>query len=100
MSNRSRAKGLRGERDVADLFVAAGWATRGLEASGDWLAFRDGRTLAVECKRYAARARFPEWLAQAKAEAPPGVPPLLVTRADRGEWTASLPLSDLLALLG
>lgn len=108
MSAASRRKGLTGEREAADLFTAAGWEVRGLESSGDWLAFGPWPvpkayrrvTLHVEVKRYAARARFPEWLAQAAAEAPPGVPPLLVTRADRGEWVACLPLADLLEIIG
>src|SRR5215469_15516021 len=38
MSSASRAKGLRGEREVADAFERAGWTVRGYESGGDWLA--------------------------------------------------------------
>lgn len=107
----SRRKGLAGERAVADTFMNAGWHMRGLEGSGDWLAFRPAVigcecwpagatvTLHVECKRQ-ERLRIPEWLAQAAAEALPGVPPVLVFRQSRVRWYACLPLDDLLELIG
>jgi hypothetical protein len=113
MSGASRAKGLRGEREAADVFQANGWEMRGLESSGDWLAFymREGwhlgdpgaaafiaQTLHVEVKRQ-ERLRLPEWLAQAKAEAPAGVPPVVVFRQSRGEWVACLPLTEFLGLI-
>jgi hypothetical protein len=109
---------LRGEREAADRFEAAGWTVRGLEASGDWLAFQpaqtegiDGHygpdeietrpavTLHVEVKRQ-ERLRIPEWLEQAAAETPAGVPPVVVFRQSRGRWYACLPLDDLLGMLG
>lgn len=101
----ARRKGLTGERDVADLFEQAGWTVRGLEGSGDWLALKAADnltappahpvTLHVECKRQ-ERLRLPEWLAQAAAEAPPGVPPLVVFRQNHGAWYVALPLADYL----
>jgi Holliday junction resolvase len=111
MSGASRRKGLTGEREAADVFEANGWEVRGLESSGDWLTFRPprvvgltyarnvGTTLHVEVKRQ-ERLRLPEWLAQAKAEAPEGVPPVVVFRQSRGEWYAALPLTELLGLVG
>lgn len=126
MSAASRAKGLRGEREAADRFQDAGWEVRGLETSGDWLAFRDAeiewaeyedagtygvetipygvetrpaRTLHVEVKRQ-ERLRIPEWLEQAAAETPAGIPPVVVFRQSRGKWYACLPLDDLLGMLG
>jgi hypothetical protein len=105
VSGASRRKGLTGEREVADLFVDYGWGVRGLESSGDWLVFRwadsspNGTTLHIEVKRQ-ERLRLPEWLAQAKAEAPEGVPPVVVFRQSRGEWYAALPLIELLGLVG
>lgn len=104
----SRAKGLVGERQVAGMFEAKRWQVRGLENSGDWLAFLAGHhrrhvidvphTLHVEVKRQ-ERLRLPEWIAQAKAEAPSGVPPVVVFRQNRAEWIAALPLADLLELI-
>lgn len=98
MATASRRKGLSGERQAADVFESAGWSCRGLESSGDWLAFRNGVTLAIEVKRQ-ERLRIPEWLAQAEAETPPGVPPVVVFRQNRGAWYAVLPLENLLGLI-
>jgi hypothetical protein len=103
VSGASRRKGLTGEREVADLFDDHGWEVRGLESSGDWLAFHAndgfGITLHLEVKRQ-ERLRLPEWLAQAKAEAPPLVAPVVVFRQSRAEWYAALPLTELLGLVG
>lgn len=104
----SRRKGLVGEREVADLFEDRYWEVRGLEGSGDWLAFLPTRerqtspcvplSLHVEVKRQ-ERIRLPEWIVQAKAEAPTAVPPVVVFRQNRAEWIAALPLTDLLGLI-
>lgn len=103
----SRRKGIAGEREVADLFTAKWWELRGLEGSGDWLAFlpgsfrsdnRSSLSLHLEVKRQ-ERLRLPEWIAQAKAEAPSGVSPVVVFRQNRTEWIAALTLADLLELL-
>ena len=99
----SRRKGLAGERECADVFIDAGWTLRGLQSSGDWLAFkpRGGKwpALHVEVKRQ-ERLRLPEWLQQAEAEAPPGVPPVVVFRQSRGRWYAVVALDDLLGMIG
>lgn len=103
----SRRKGRDGERECADLFIDMGWTLRGLESSGDWLAFKPAtinhpygfdQTLHIEAKRQ-ERLRIPEWLAQAENEAPPGVPPVVVFRQNKGRWYAALPLDDLLGLI-
>lgn len=104
----SRRKGLVGEREVADLFESWAWEVRGLEGSGDWLAFLSTAnrqvmpcvplSLHVEVKRQ-ERLRLPEWIAQAKAEAPSGVPPVVVFRQNRTEWVAALPLANLLEVI-
>lgn len=89
-----------GEREVAQAFEQAGWAVRGLEGYGDHLCVSSsGVVLHSETKRQ-ERLRIPEWLEQARTEAPPGVPPVLVFRQSRGQWVACLPLDDLLRLIG
>lgn len=101
MSAASRRKGLTGEREVHAMFAMRGFELRGLEGTGDWLAFQGtvGRTLHLEVKRYHDRARFPEWWEQTAGEAPDGTRPLLCTRADRGEWLVTLRLADLLDVI-
>lgn len=96
-----------GEREVAQKFEQARWHVRGLEGGGDHFAAKAGDEiddagallLHVEVKRQ-ERLRIPEWLEQARTEAPPGVPPVLVFRQSRGQWVACLPLDDLLRLIG
>lgn len=73
---------------------------RGLEGGGDHFCVQDGGAmLHIEAKRQ-ERLRLPEWIAQARDEAPPGVPPVVVFRQNRGEWYAVLTLTDLLELIG
>lgn len=96
-----------GEREVARIWQAAGFEVRGLEGLGDHLVLRrleriiDQRleylTLHVEVKRQ-ERVRLPEWLAQAKAEAPQGTIPVVAFRQNKGEWYAALPLEWLAEL--
>jgi hypothetical protein len=88
MSNRERAKGLRGERAVRELFTSCGWAWRGLEAEGDGLAFRRNSVLHVECKNQAT-LRLPLWVAQAESEAPSGTVPVIVYKL-AGTWRADM----------
>ena len=101
MSGASRAKGLRGEREVADAFERFGWTVRGLEGQGDWLAFPpfdrkpSTATRHVECKR-AERLKIPEWQRQAEAEAPTGAVPLLCFRQNHGPWYVVQRLEDYL----
>jgi hypothetical protein len=96
MSGRERRKGLVGEREVAAIYTAAGWELRGLEGSGDWLAFAHGTTQHVEVKRQEV-AR--PWLGQeqALAEAPAGTLPVVVFRRSRSEWWTMAPTAALLA---
>jgi len=100
VSAASRRKGVGGEREVAAIFERNGWAVRGLEASGDHLCVhRNGVVLHSETKRQ-ERLRLPEWLEQARNEAPEGVPPVVCFRQSRGQWYAVLTLDDLLELVG
>jgi hypothetical protein len=109
VSRASRDKGLKGEREVAGVFEAAGWDIRGLESSGDWLAFRSHLALVVtrpldlrlhlEVKRHEVLC-IPTWWRQAAAEAPAGVPPAVIYRQSRTPWMAVLQLTDLLDLIG
>lgn len=87
------------------MYEAAGAAVRGLEGSGDHAIFLDAlgvrhAVLHSEVKRYAARAKVPEWWRQCSSEAPHGAVPVLHTRADRGEWLVTLRLYDFVGLLG
>jgi hypothetical protein len=99
----SRRKGLAGEREVAREFELSGWDVRGLEGEGDWLVFRQiawrRRTLHLEVKR-AELLKIPQWWRQAEAEAPPGVPPVLVFRRSNEPWRVVLNLTDFLYLVG
>jgi hypothetical protein len=103
MAAASRRKGLVGEREVADVFERFAWDVRGLEGEGDWLCVsrhvRGLPLLHVEVKR-AERLRLPEWLEQAKREAPAGALPLLVFRQSRQPWRVLLELEQLLGMLG
>lgn len=96
MSIAERRKGLRGEREVAELLRHHGFVTRGLEGSGDWLALGHGLTLHVECKRQEV-ARPWLWQAQAILEAPPHTLPLVAFRRSRSPWWAMAPLAELAA---
>lgn len=98
----SRRKGVAGEREVADVFEAAGHQLRGLEASGDWLCIDPRHAAApllhVEVKRQ-ERLRMPEWVRQAKQDAPRGAVPLVAYRQNRGEWRVDIALADLLRMM-
>jgi hypothetical protein len=108
----SRTKGLVGEREVAAVWRSAGLEVRNLEGQGDNLViaaalyatpddvvpWRDEVLVHCETKR-AERLKLPEWLRQAKAEAPPGAVPVVAFRQNRGEWYAALPLALLAALV-
>jgi Holliday junction resolvase len=101
MSNRERVKGASGEREVAAIFRAAGFDAErtpnsgGLRVKGDL----DGSVPAhVEVKRQEV-LRLPLWIAQAEAEAPAGVTPVVAFRRSREEWWAALPLERLAWLM-
>ncbi len=104
---KTRAKGVNGEREVANVWKAHGLEVRGLEGSGDHLVIapatvepirRHAATIHSEVKRH-ERLRLPEWLAQAAAEAPAGTIPVVSFRQSRGRWYACLPLDDLAELV-
>ena len=92
MAASSRRKGVRGEREFADLWRAAGWTVRGLEAGGDLWLERGGVTLHAETKRQ-ERAKVPEWIRQVERDVPAGVPWVLGFRATRQPWQAIVPWS-------
>jgi Holliday junction resolvase len=95
----SRRKGVKGEREVARIWQAAGLEVRGLEGLGDHVVTcGNGVTIHSEVKR-AERLKLPEWLRQAAAEAPQGTVPVVSFRQNRGEWYAALPLAELAALV-
>jgi hypothetical protein len=96
MANRERAKGLAGEREAAALYRDAGFEVRGLEDSGDWLAFGYGSTHHVEVKRHEV-ARVWAWQAQALLEAPAGTFPVVTFRRSRAPWWSMAPTVPLLA---
>jgi hypothetical protein len=97
MSASSRRKGLKGEQEVARILRQSGSAVRGLESKGDWLVmYTDRQEWHVEVKRQ-ERVRLPEWLRQARDEAPAGCVPVVAFRQLRDEWYACLPLSDLVS---
>lgn len=101
MARKSRDKGARGESEVAALFRVAGFKadrtpnSGGLHIKGDLVG---DVPLHVEVKR-AERLKIPEWLEQARTEAPAGVTPLLAFRRNREGWYGVIPLEALIALL-
>ena len=104
MPRAERDKGARGEREVADLFRERFACERvpnsgGLFIPGDLTVIGEQRpSIHVEVKRQ-ERLRLPEWLAQARDEAPAGSIPVVCFRQNREEWFACLPLRQLIELL-
>ena len=100
MSRSTREKGLRGEREVATLLREYGLVVArvpnsgGLDVKGDLTGVAGYH---FEVKRQEI-ARFPLWLRQARAECNGDVP-VVIWRPSRSEWTATLPLDALAALL-
>lgn len=101
MSRAEREKGARGEREVAAIFQAHGFDcartpnSGGLRLRGD---LYGDLPVHVEVKRQEG-ARPWLWMAQAEAEAPAGVTPLVVFRRSGGKWYALVALEDLLPLI-
>lgn len=103
MGAASRRKGLVGEREVAALYEAAGFAVRCLEGSGDHLVVLDvgnftSQILHSEVKR--AENFRQDWITQCEREAPTGTIPVLHWRKSRSPWRVILPLSDFVTILG
>ena len=102
MTINSRAKGCRGERELAELLRVRGHdARRGQQFSGGAdspdvvCATLPG--IHLECKRV-ERGNLYDWLDQAIRDAGAKVP-VVAHRRNGREWTAILPLADLLDLL-
>lgn len=96
----SRRKGIAGEREVVELFRAAGFDcdrvpnSGGLRFKGD---LYGNLPVHVEVKRY-ENWRMQEWIRQAEADAGERTP-IVAARQSRGRWYATLPLDALLELL-
>lgn len=99
MGKRERAKGLRGEREVAAAYIGAGFVVRGLEGGGDHLVIgAPGLTIHSETKRHEV-LRVPTWIRQAELEAPQGTVPAVHFRQNNGRWYVVLALDDFVAAL-
>jgi Holliday junction resolvase len=94
VSRRERDKGVRGEREVLELLTAHGFEVRGLEATGDHLAFCNGLVLHVETKR-TENARPWSWIEQAEPETPAGAITVIAFRRNRSSWYGIVPLEQL-----
>ena len=101
MGSSEREKGARGEREVVALLRRWGFAcdrspnSGGLFIPGDVVGVEGFH---IEVKRQ-ERLRLPEWIEQAKRDAPPGAMPVVVFRRSRDVWHAALPLADVLYLM-
>lgn len=98
MSAAERRKGVRGEREVLEVFRRAGFTVRGLEGSGDHLALGYGLVLHVESKRQET-ARPWAWWEQASNETPAGAHTVVAFRRSRSPWLAMVDLETLAELL-
>lgn len=94
----TREKGVKGEREVAAVYIGAGLAVRGLEGEGDHLVLGGPRPVHSEAKRQ-ERLQLPIWLRQAAAQAAPGTMPVVAFRQNRATWYVALTLADLAELL-
>jgi hypothetical protein len=104
MGLRSRRKGKVGEREAAKAWSAAVdcEARRGVQFQGgaespDVSHKVDG--VHIEVKRTARGYNTQAAIEQAREDAKPGNVPVVLSRQDRGEWIASVPLSELMALV-
>jgi Holliday junction resolvase len=101
MSRSERDKGLRGEREVAAIYEARGFAVRGLEGTGDHLVVGVaplGLTIHSEVKRQET-ARVWAWWEQASSEAPAGSMVVVAFRRSRSKWLAIVELEELADLI-
>lgn len=127
MGSASRAKGLRGEREVAAIWTEHGFTVRGLESGGDHLCIVKPSIVPVglgrpedyaprvviysEVKRQEPRVvihsevkrqerlQLWHWIAQTESEAPPGAVPVVSFRRNRSPWYAAVRLETLAELL-
>lgn len=98
MTAASRRKGIKGEREVADLWAKYGFAVRGLEGAGDHLVIAaNGFTIHSEVKRR-ERINLWEMWKQAAGECPQGVMPVLAVRRNNMSWLSVTWLDDLAIL--
>lgn len=101
MGKAERAKGVRGEREIAAMYESAGLEVRGLEGAGDHLIVGgegSGFVLHSECKRQET-ARPWAWWAQASSEAPADSIPVVHFRRNRSPWLALIAANDLALIL-
>lgn len=100
----SRQKGCRGERELRDVFRAAGFtqARRGQQFAGGTdspdVIVPELPTLHWECKRVEAGNLY-KWMQQAIRDAGPTKMPIVAHKRNDCEWLAVLKLSDLISLL-
>ena len=98
---RSRNKGKRGEREVAELLRSFGVEARrsqqfsGQDQTADLTTSVNG--VHFEVKRY-ARIGAARFLEQAKRDAGDAVP-VVAMREDRGEWMLMIPMDQLMELI-
>lgn len=103
MSATQRRKGAVAELDVCQILRAAGWPNARRTSDGREQAARGDiaegpQAVHIEVKRHEA-LNVPKAWRQVRADAGPLELPVLVHRPSREEWMATLPLTDLLALL-
>jgi hypothetical protein len=103
VSRTERAKGARGELEIAHILRAAGWPNAKRTSDGRAQTQRgdiaDGPAgVHLEVRRRETLALW-AWLAQAEREAREGDVPVVVFRRSHSRWYAAVPLDDLLDLL-
>jgi Holliday junction resolvase len=101
MGREARRKGADAEREVANIFRAAGFDVDRVPNSGGLKIKGDLTGLAgmhCEVKRQET-LKLPAWLEQAREEAPEGAVPLVIFRRSREDWHAVIPLDALVELL-
>jgi hypothetical protein len=97
-----RRKGVKGEREVREIFEAWDYDVRGLEGEGDHLATRQDERSFVAFHLEVKRQEKPPIHAavrQAHAEAPDGFIPLVCYRRSGEPWRVVLDLGELLRLV-
>ena len=101
MARYERAKGARGENEVAAIFRAHGFQCERVPASGGFRLKGDvygNVPLHVEVKR-CEQARPWQWIQKAELEAEPGVTPAVAFRRNRSAWYGMIRLDELARLV-